>query len=107
MTVEPTPAPQVTWPAVLLGMAVAIIAGAFLVLLGWVVGMVTSDFTGTFLGATLAVLTPALIFGVTYLLVRKRFPDFARGFLIGAAVVVIVGGACNAIFVASVASGWH
>lgn len=107
MSVEPTPTPKVTWLAVLVGMAIAIIAGVFLVFLGWVVGIVTAGSTSTEFASTLAVLTPALIYVVTYLLIRKRFSDISLGFLIGAAIVVIVGGACNVMFLASLAAGFH
>jgi len=110
-TVEPPSEQQprrVNAGAVVGGVFVALITGVVVIFGSFIAGIALDDaIKSAPLPAIVAVLIPVAIYGGAYLLFRRGAPDFARGLFIGACIVVILGGICNASIVSSFRGGFH
>jgi hypothetical protein len=92
----------VNWGAVILGCFLAIFAGIFI----GIASVLAANFAHVSgapqpIGFAIGLLGPIVVYGAVYLMARRRFRDFCRGMIVGACLVVLITGACSAIFLAS------
>ena len=101
------PERRVSWGEVIGGILLALTIGVFATFGGFLAGLFVMDSTKTaFLGGAAGFVVPLLVYSPA-LLLRKRMPDLCRGILIGACIVIIIGGGCNALLVGDFGRGFH
>jgi hypothetical protein len=92
----------VNWGAVILGCFLAVFSGLFIGLASVLAGNAAQESGAPRpIGFVVGLLGPIVVYGAVYLLARRHFRDFCRGLIVGACFVILITGACSAIFLAS------
>ena len=86
---------EVSWLPVLGGLLAAWFAGIFVNILAIAGG--AAMFEEPTLGISVAVAAVALFYAAIFWLTRRRWRDFAIGFLVGGCMMAILAGTCGAL----------